>query len=279
MKKGINIWSFTSGTLLDKFRLAADAGFEGVEVAISDEGELGLDVTKEKLLEIRKAANDLGLEIYSVCNDLVWSNSLTSPDREERERAKRFVRRQLEVASILGADTILIVPGCVSASFAPNFGVVDYDVAYELARESITELIPDAEKYGVVIGVENVWNKFLLSPLEMRTFIDSFDSPWVQSYFDVGNVMLTGYPEQWIKILGKRIKKVHFKEFRTAVGTLDGFVDLLAGDVNWNAVVAALESVGYDGWVTGEMIPAYAQHSEQIIYNTSNSIDKILGRK
>ena len=279
MKKGINIWSFTSGTLLDKFRLAADAGFEGVEVAISDEGELGLDVTKEKLLEIRKAANGLGLEIYSVCNDLVWSNSLTSPDREERERAKRFVRRQLEVASILGADTILIVPGCVSASFAPNFGVVDYDVAYELARESITELIPDAEKYGVVIGVENVWNKFLLSPLEMRTFIDSFDSPWVQSYFDVGNVMLTGYPEQWIKILGKRIKKVHFKEFRTAVGTLDGFVDLLAGDVNWNAVVAALESVGYDGWVTGEMIPAYAQHSEQIIYNTSNSIDKILGRK
>jgi len=279
MKKGINIWSFTSGTLLDKFRLAADAGFEGVEVAISDEGELGLDVTKERLLEIRKAANDLGLEIYSVCNDLVWSNSLTSPDREERERAKRFVRRQLEVASILGADTILIVPGCVSASFAPNFGVVDYEVAYELARESITELIPDAEKYGVVIGVENVWNKFLLSPLEMRAFIDSFNSPWVQSYFDVGNVMLTGYPEQWIKILGKRIKKVHFKEFRTAVGTLDGFVDLLAGDVNWNAVVAALESVGYDGWVTGEMIPAYAQHSEQIIYNTSNSIDKILGRK
>ena len=189
------------------------------------------------------------------------------------------MRRQLEVASILGADTILIVPGCVNASFAPNFGIVDYDVAYELATESIKDLIPDAEKYGVVIGVENVWNKFLLSPLEMRSFIDSFDSPWVQSYFDVGNVMLTGYPEQWIKILGKRIKKVHFKEFRCNVGTLDGFVDLLAGDVNWAAVVDALNAVGYDGWVTGEMIPAYAQHSEQIIYNTSNSIDKIIGRK
>ena len=91
--------------------------------------------------------------------------------------------------------------------------------------------------------------------------------------------MLTGYPEQWIKILGKRIKKVHFKEFRTAVGTLDGFVDLLAGDVNWAAVVSALDNVGYEGWVTAEMIPAYAQHSEQIIYNTSNSMDKILGRK
>ena len=279
MKKGINIWSFTSGTLLDKFKLAADAGFDGVEVAIGETGELGLDATKEDLLKIKKAANDLGLEIYSVCNDLVWSNSLTSPDAEERERAKKFVRRQLEVASILGADTILIVPGCVSASFAPNFGVVDYDVAYELAQESIKDLIADAEKYGVVIGVENVWNKFLLSPLEMRTFIDSFDSKWVQSYFDVGNVMLTGYPEQWIKILGKRIKKVHFKEFRCNVGTLDGFVDLLAGDVNWAAVVDALNAVGYDGWVTGEMIPAYAQHSEQIIYNTSNSIDKIIRRK
>ena len=279
MKKGINIWSFTSGTLLDKFKLAADAGFDGIEVSISDVGELGLDATKEDLLKIKKAANDLGLEIYSVCNDLVWGNSLTSPDAEERERAKKFVRRQLEVASILGADTILIVPGCVSASFAPNFGIVDYDVAYELAQESIKELIPDAEKYGVVIGVENVWNKFLLSPLEMRTFIDSFNSKWVQSYFDVGNVMLTGYPEQWIRILGKRIKKVHFKEFRCNVGNLDGFVDLLAGDVNWAAVVDALNAVGYDGWVTGEMIPAYAQHSEQIIYNTSNSMDKIIGRK
>ena len=279
MKKGINIWSFTSGTLLDKFKLAADAGFDGIEVAIGETGELGLEATKEDLLKIRKAANDLGLEIYSVCNDLVWTNSLTSPDAEERERAKKFVRRQLEVASILGADTILIVPGCVSASFAPNFGIVDYDVAYELAYESVKELIPDAEKYGVVIGVENVWNKFLLSPLEMRDFIDKFDSPWVQSYFDVGNVMLTGYPEQWIKILGKRIRKVHFKEFRCNVGTLDGFVDLLAGDVNWDAVMKAFEAVGYDGWVTGEMIPAYAQHSEQIIYNTSNSIDKIIGRK
>ena len=199
MNKGINIWSFTSGTLLDKFKLAADAGFDGIEVAIGETGELGLEATKEDLLKIRKAANDLGLEIYSVCNDLVWTNSLTSPDAEERERAKKFVRRQLEVASILGADTILIVPGCVSASFAPNFGIVDYDVAYELAYESIKDLIPDAEKYGVVIGVENVWNKFLLSPLEMRDFIDKFDSPWVQSYFDVGNVMLTGYPEQWMQ--------------------------------------------------------------------------------
>ena len=252
MKKGINIWSFTSGTLLDKFKLAADAGFEGIEVAISDTGELGLDVTHEELLKIKKAANDLGLEIYSVCNDLVWGNSLTSPDPEERERAKKFVRRQLEVASILGADTILIVPGCVSASFAPNFGVVDYDVAYDLACESIKDLIPDAEKYGVVIGVENVWNKFLLSPLEMRAFVDSFNSPWVQSYFDVGNVMLTGYPEQWIKILGKRIKKVHFKEFRCNVGNLDGFVDLLAGDVNYPEVMKALEEIGYKGFLTIE---------------------------
>ena len=212
MKKGINIWSFTSGTLLDKFKLAADAGFDGIEVAISDTGELGLNVTKEELLKIKKAANDLGLEIYSVCNDLVWGNSLTSPDPEERERAKKFVRRQLEVASILGADTILIVPGCVSASFAPNFGVVDYDVAYELAQESIKDLIPDAEKYGVVIGVENVWDKFLLSPLEMRTVIDSFESPWVQAYFETAPLTCSQ-----ATLTGTQLSK-HSKRSATTVG-------------------------------------------------------------
>jgi hexulose-6-phosphate isomerase len=141
------------------------------------------------------------------------------------------------------------------------------------------KLAPIAEEYGVHIAIENVWNKFLLSTLEMRAFVDAIGSDYVGVYLDTGNVMFAGYPEQWIKILGKRIKKVHFKEFRTNVGTLDGFVDLLAGDVNWKAVMQAFEKVGYDGWVTGEMIPAYAQHSEQIIYNTSNSMDKIIGRK
>ena len=113
----------------------------------------------------------------------------------------------------------------------------------------------------------------------MRDFIDKVGSPYVGSYFDVGNVLYSGYPQQWIKILGSRIKKVHFKDYRTAVGSLDGFVDLLAGDVDYVAVKNALDSIGYDSWVTAEMIPPYKQYSDAIIYNTSNSMDRILGRK
>ncbi len=279
MKKGINIWSFASGTLLEKLRLAKDAGFEGVEVAINETGELGFERTKEDLLNLKAEAEKIGIEIFSVCNDLVWANSLTSADPAEVERAKKFVRRQLEVASILGAETILIVPGAVSVEFAPHFGVVEYDVVYDRALAALKDLAKDAEKYKVTIGVENVWNGFLLSPLEMRDFIDAVGSDYVQAYFDVGNVMKLGYPEHWIKVLGKRIKKVHFKEYRRAVGSLDGFVDLLAGDVNWKGVIEEFGKVGYDGWVAAEMIPTYAQYSEQIVYNTSAAMDKILGRK
>ena len=112
----------------------------------------------------------------------------------------------------------------------------------------------------------------------MRSFIDAVDSEWVGSYFDVGNVLYCGYPEHWINILGKRIKKVHFKDYMVQAGGLHGFVDLLAGDVNYPAVMESFKNIGYDGWVTAEMIPAYKYHSETIIYNTSKSMDAILGR-
>ena len=128
------------------------------------------------------------------------------------------------------------------------------------------------------IGVENIWNKFLLSPLEMRRFIDEIDCPNVGVWLDVANMMMFGYPEQWIRILGKRIVKVHFKDFRRAVKSLDGFVDLLAGDVDWKAVREGLEAIGYQGWCNGEMCPTYRQHTDQMIYNCSAAMDCILGR-
>jgi hexulose-6-phosphate isomerase len=134
-----------------------------------------------------------------------------------------------------------------------------------------------AERYRVNIGIENVWNKFLLSPLEFRDFIDRIDSPYVGCYYDVANTLLTGYPDQWIRILGsERIKKVHVKDFRTKIGTLEGFVDLLAGDVDFKAVIAALKEIGYDDYLTAEMIPVYHQYSDQIIYNTAASLDRII---
>ncbi len=279
MKKGINIWSFPEGTLAESFRLAKDAGFEGVEVALAKEGEIALDTKEKDLLSIRKTAEEMGLSLYSVSSGLFWDYWLTADDKAERETAKDIVRRELETAKVLGADTVLVLPGCVNAEFADPAKIVDYGTAYERSLEALLELKEDAERIGVAIGLENVWNKFLLSPVEMRDFIDKIGSDFVGSYFDVGNVLYAGYPEHWVRLLGSRIKKVHFKDYRTAAGGLHGFVDLLAGDVNYPAVVKALTDVGYDGWVSAEMIPNYKHHTEAIIYNTSLAMDKILGRK
>jgi len=137
----------------------------------------------------------------------------------------------------------------------PEAEVVPYDVCYDRATQAISQLLPTAEKLGVSVAVENVWNKFLLSPLEMRDFIDYFQSEKVGAYFDVGNVLLTGYPDQWIRILDSRIKRVHIKDFKLSSGTADGFVDLLEGDVDFDAIKKALTEINYDGYVTAEMIP------------------------
>ena len=279
MKKGISIWSFPAQSLAKNFALAKDAGFEGVEVALDESGEVSLASTERDLLAVKKMAQDCGIELYSVASGLYWANWMTADDPAERARAKEIVKRHLETAKILGCDSILVVPGSVNADFAAPGRVVDYADAYDRALEAVTELKETAEALEVNLCLENVWNKFLVSPLEMRDFIDKVNSPFVGSYFDVGNVLANGYPEQWIKILGKRIKKVHFKDYRIEAGGLHGFVDLLAGDVNYPAVVEALNAVGYDGWVSAEMIPNYKYYTEAIIYNTSTSMDKILGRK
>ena len=278
MKKGISIWSFNVTSLKEAFVLAKDAGYEGVEVALAEDGEINLHTSKDDLLKIKKSANDCGIQLYSVASGLYWKYSLTSNDESHREKAKQIVKKQLDTANILGCDTILVIPGAVSVCFAPELNVVDYDIAYERSFSAFKEIAPYAEKLKVNIGIENVWNNFLLSPLEMRDFIDKIGSKFVGSYFDVGNVIYNGYPEQWIRILGNRIKKVHFKDYRRSVGSLDGFVDLLAGDVNYPEVIKAFKNIDYDGWVTAEMIPNYKHYTNTIIYNSSNSMNKILGR-
>ena len=238
-----------------------------------------MNTTPEELKVIKEKADKAGIELYSVACGLYWNYSLTADDEAVREKAKAIVRKQLEVAKALGCDSILVIPGTVNAEFAAPGIVVDYQDAYERSLQAITELKSYAEELQVNIGLENVWNKFLTSPMEMKEFIEKVGSDYVGSYFDVGNVLFNGYPEHWIKILGSKIKKVHFKDYRVNAGGLHGFVDLLAGDVNYPAVVEALEKVGYAGWVSAEMIPNYKTYNEVLIYNTSNAMDKILGRK
>ena len=279
MKKGINIWSFPMGTIKDSLSLAKDAGFDGVELALGAEGELSLKSTDKEILEVKKMADDMGLSLYSLTCSLCWDYRLSDDDPAMRLKAKDMIKRQLECAKLLGADTILVVPGVVNVSFSHPEKKVAYDVVYERSFEGLSELRPYAESLGVSIGLENVWNKFLLSPMEMRDFIDKLGSDYIGSYLDVGNTLYCSYPEDWVRILGKRIKKIHFKDYRVEAGGLHGFVDLLAGDVNYPEVMRALYEIGYDDWVSGEMIPNYKYHTDAIIYNTSYSMDRILGRK
>ena len=279
MKKGINIWSFPQGTVRESLELAKKAGFEGVELALNGEGELSLNSTEQELAGIKRMADDLGLALYSLSCGLCWDYRLSDDDPTIRQKAKDMIKKQLETAKILGADTALVIPGVVNVEFSMPEKKVAYDVVYDRAIEGLNVLKGFAEQLQVNIGLENVWNKFLLSPMEMRDFIDKIGSPFVGSYLDIGNTLYCGYPEDWVRILGSRIKKIHFKDYRMQAGGLHGFVDLLAGDVNYPEVVAALNEIGYDGWVSAEMIPNYRHYTETIIYNTSNAMDRILGRK
>ena len=279
MKKGISIWSFPAMSLNDSFALAKKAGFEGVEVALDEKnGEITLNSTEKDLLEIKKQASNNGIELYSVASGLYWSYFLNDDDEKVRIKARDIVKKQLECASVLGCESILVIPGCVNAEFAAPGKIVDYETSYYRSLESVKLVKEYAAQYKVEIGLENVWNKFLLSPLEMRSFIDAVDSEWVGSYLDIGNTLAFGYPEHWISTLNKRIKKVHFKDYRVEIGGLHGFVDLLAGDVDYPAVMDALLEIGYNDWVSAEMIPGYKHYPDTILYNTSLAMDKILRR-
>lgn len=281
LKKGINYLSFVSGTdVKTAVKLAKNAQFEGIELMLCEDGIAGMK-GRNQVKEAKKIIEESGLEASGFSSTLHWSYPLTSSDPNIVKKSKDSVRRQLEIAAELGTDTALVVPGMVAADFMPGCEICDYDVAYKRALEAIGELKEYAKVVKVSIGIENVGNKLLVSPIEMRDFIDKINSEYVGAYFDVGNVLYQsgGYPEQWIKILGKRIKMVHFKDYRRVPGGLDAFVDLLAGDVNYPAVVEALEAVGFDGYCNAEMLPPYKYYSDQIIYNTSASMDRILKRK
>jgi hexulose-6-phosphate isomerase len=153
---------------------------------------------------------------------------------------------------------------------------VPYDAAWDRALETVSAAAAHAKACGVRIGVENVWNSFLLSPLEMRTFLDAIGDPFVGAYLDVGNVIQFGFPEHWVRILGSRILKSHVKDFRRSVGTLSGFVDLLSGDVDFPEVMKAFGEVGYDDYIIAE-VGAYRHYGDQSVYNLAAAMRRIVG--
>lgn len=260
MKISASYWMFEGGLeatlpVDEAMAQAKDLGFDAIELAVASQGVLTHETTRDQCEQIVARAKELGIDIAGVASGESWGSSPSDDDPAVRVRIIDFTKKALQVARWLGTDAYLFVPGAVDVFFFENSPVVPYDVCYERAGDAVSQLVPTAEDLGVTLAIENVWNKFLLSPLEMRDFIDSFGSKAVGAYFDVGNVLLTGYPDQWIRILGKRIARVHVKDFKKSVGTAEGFVDLLEGDVDFEAVKAALAEIGYNGYVTAEMLP------------------------
>ena len=255
MKAGINQWAFPADMPTpEAISQAHWLGFEAFEVCVEEEGRVPLDISEADAVAIRKHADALGVTLCSMGCGLHWSYPLSAPDESTREKGREITRQALRIGHWMEIESLLVVPGTVTER-AP------YDVVLEHSLASLQDLRAEAEKQRVSIAIENVWNRFLLSPTEFRDFIDQCDSAYVGAYFDIGNVLAFGYPEQWIRILGQRIKAVHAKDFRTAVGTLDGFVMLLEGDVDWSAVMQALREAGYANPLIAEYFAPAQPHA------------------
>ena len=281
--KAINYWSFPGGLegALDVFeaiRLAKEHRFDALELGIFEKGALQLDVTEKRCSEIREEAKRVGVELLSVASGIYWTRSLGDSDDRSRLLAAGDLEDLIRITSWLGAKTLLVIPGSVDVFFLPDRPRQPYEEVWRNATEGLRSVLPAAEKDGVRLGIENVWNRFLLSPHEMAAFIDQFSSPWIGAYVDVANLMPFGYADDWLRTLGNRVVGVHFKDFRRSVGTAEGFVDLLEGDVDWPAVIEALDEIGYEGPVAAEMIPGYKHHPMVRVANASNAMDAILGR-
>jgi hexulose-6-phosphate isomerase len=277
MKTAYSLFSFAPDDKpAELFPLIAKAGYRGAEPVVSDSGYLNPSLSDDDILALRKLAQKSGLAIPSVGAWNLWENNLVSDSAETRERARNIIRFQLRAARILGADTILVVPGYVGTEFASKPERIRYDIAWERAAEAFAVLAGDAEREGVKIGIENVWNRFLLSPIETARLIDEVGSPFFGAYFDVGNIIYIGYPEQWIEILGKRIFKIHLSDYRFNQAGLGAFVDLFAGDVDFVKVAKALKDVGYDDWLTVEMLPNYKQFPGTSVQSSRAAAETIL---
>jgi hexulose-6-phosphate isomerase len=259
-KKCLNQWTVAGFEgavgVIESARAVKEAGFEAIELCFGA-GDFTAETPESQIEAYRQEIETLGLEISSLATGMYWSKSLSSPTETERSEAIEFTRSYVKAASTIGVDSVLVVPGAVAVPWDPSRPVVPARIAHELSRKSIRSLLPLAQDLGVHLCVENVWNKFLTGPFEFASFIDSFGSPYVKAYFDVGNALLFGYPEHWIEVLGDRIGRIHIKNFKTTGGggTLDGFTgSLLEGDVDWALVFEAIDSIGYNGFLTAEML-------------------------
>ena len=248
-----------AGSYAERFAIGREAGFEAIE--------MGTVTRDEEAAEIREAAQKTGLRVHSVMNAEHWRSPLSSSDPEVVNRSVRGMETSLRNAALWGSDTVLLVPAVVDAN-------TSYRDAWTRSQRVIRErLLPAARDAKVIIAVEEVWNKFLLSPLEFARYVDEFESPWVRAYFDVGNVVIYAFPQDWIRTLGSRIVKIHLKDFNfdRANGRFT-WKNLGEGDIDWPEVRRALGEIGYAGYVTTELDGGDAAYLKDV----SGRVDRFL---
>jgi hexulose-6-phosphate isomerase len=253
------------------FRKAKDAGFDAIEVPSG--GEVDVNTDPAAVRRLGDAARAAGVAIASLwVSQPLSANPLNSPDAAVRAKGVEAVKKLIEHAALLGAGAMLVVPGRLGSGAKFQYG---YQDTWDRVTAEMRKLVPFAEKAKVILTPENVWNKFLVSPLEMRAFVDQFKSPWIGTHFDTGNIMQYGYPQDWILTLGPRIKRVHVKDYKLSARAEQGrFVDLLEGDVDWKETMAALVKVGYRGFISPEI--GYDRNDPDQLKKVSGALDKIL---
>ena len=255
-KKAFMLGGLRKGDPKPAFRLLKEAGFDGVEL---------LSPNNLDLREVLAARDETGLLIHGVSGARHWQDPLSDPDPQVVARGMEAIAQEFLDCKAYGGTTVLVVPAVVNRK-------VGYRDAYKRSQENIRKLIPGAAASGVKIAIEEVWNKFLLSPIEFARYIDEFESPWVGAYFDVGNVVEFGYPEEWIRELSKRILKVHIKEYAS-----DKRFNYRLGEgreIDWGAVTGALRDCGYDGWITAEVPFGDLEQMKDVVARMRQLFDK-----
>ena len=281
MIKGISYLSFENGLSnnesIDSALIQTQSnGFDALELSVSNEGVINTNLSESECGAIRQKINDSGVFVDSIATGMSWGISPTSDDVKVRKNSIKLHQDAIRVASYLDCKALLFVPGVVKSPISPE--IVRYDRALDRLREAINQMLPIAEELDVDLCMENVWNGFFYSPIELRDFVDSFESDKLGVYLDIGNLIgYQQYPPHWIELLNSRIKRVQIKDFQENFNWTGSFsfCDLGAGDVPWKETVSALKSIQYKSTIIAEMLP----WDETILSRTSVAMDQIFDFK
>ncbi len=280
--KAVNYWTFGPAALEGRYDVvraiqeAKDAGFQAIELCLAPTGEFTFNAREKQCRKYVEEAQKIGIKICSVATGVYWGVSPTDPKSAVRKKALKLTQQALQITRWLGADAFLYVPGAVKPEFVPDAVPVPYGEVYENALAQAKAAVKTADKLKVFLSIENVWNMFLYSPVEMRDFIKKVGGKYIGSYFDPANVVKNGFAEHWVPVLGKMIKRVHCKDYKRVPGGFpEGFeVPIGEGETNWPVILKQLQQVGYNGPITAEII-SFTEDPDRV-KRVSGEMDKIL---